>query len=193
MSALCKITFRSDRPSAWSLIFALLLPCGPTAVSREVPLGIVNSVQSLSGVPNAHVGKKVFEFIPSLADRNLSVNIGTDPVLRGSRFAPQTHALPRGVGRGSGHAVRPPGHPTARFYPSRRDVIKTLHAFVAAITTTKGISFPIFFYPLNHKKMRVFLANKRINLLGASPAHGDLTTLFRENLQAETGPRWDVL
>lgn len=70
-----------------SLVGCLILHCGPTAIARFIVAIVVHAFNRMVGRrPQSHIGEKVFESHPALADRDTSLAI------RVKRFAPWVEA-----------------------------------------------------------------------------------------------------
>jgi hypothetical protein len=100
-----------------STVTHLLLDGGPATVTGFVVTIVVDAIQRESSRACAHIGEKVLEAVPALADRDTPPTV-TRPVVARCVAAPLQHALPRVVGlcaavRGVSMTPKHPVHESA--------------------------------------------------------------------------------
>ena len=93
-------------PASVALVFHLLFSSDPVAVFRRVIAVIVTTIQRKFRIRSfAHIGKKVFEFVPSFTDANSAASVILERDMT-RVIATAKHAVPDkifGALRGSGH------------------------------------------------------------------------------------------
>jgi hypothetical protein len=93
-------------------VVSLLYGSGPSTVGGEVAQMSVNTVQRCAKRPLSHVGEKVLEFLPSLADFYASRAVGVKFFVFGI-IASLTHAPPRNPSWRQGHTMPCDGNTVA--------------------------------------------------------------------------------